>query len=69
MGQRVNPPKRPLPILAGLLATVSWRDGLGDSFLGQLRLGLKRTSLVSTMRRLGIVRPKPSAGHGELRSR
>jgi formate hydrogenlyase transcriptional activator len=26
------------------------------------RLGLKRTSLVSTMRRLGIVRPKPQAG-------
>jgi formate hydrogenlyase transcriptional activator len=26
------------------------------------RLGLKRTSLVSTMRRLGIVRPKPDAG-------
>jgi formate hydrogenlyase transcriptional activator len=26
------------------------------------RLGLKRTSLVSTMRRLGIVRPKPHAG-------
>ena len=26
------------------------------------RLGLKRTSLVSTMRRLGIVRPKPRAG-------
>lgn len=26
------------------------------------RLGLKRTSLVSTMRRLGIVRPKPVAG-------
>jgi formate hydrogenlyase transcriptional activator len=33
------------------------------------RLGLKRTSLVSTMRRLGIVRPRPHAGHGELRSR
>jgi len=28
------------------------------------RLGLKRTSLVSTMRRLGIVRPKPDAGAG-----
>ena len=27
------------------------------------RLGLKRTSLVSTMRRLGINRPKPRAGH------
>jgi formate hydrogenlyase transcriptional activator len=26
------------------------------------RLGLKRTSLVSTMRRLGIVRPRPQAG-------
>jgi formate hydrogenlyase transcriptional activator len=26
------------------------------------RLGLKRTSLVSTMRRLGIVRPKPHPG-------
>jgi formate hydrogenlyase transcriptional activator len=28
------------------------------------RLGLKRTSLVSTMRRLGIVRPKPHTGAG-----
>jgi formate hydrogenlyase transcriptional activator len=28
------------------------------------RLGLKRTSLVSTMRRLGIVRPTPHAGTG-----
>jgi formate hydrogenlyase transcriptional activator len=28
------------------------------------RLGLKRTSLVSTMRRLGIVRPRPHAGAG-----
>jgi formate hydrogenlyase transcriptional activator len=27
------------------------------------RLGLKRTTLVSTMRRLGIVRPKPATGH------
>jgi len=26
------------------------------------RLGLKRTSLVSTMRRLGVVRPKPTSG-------
>jgi formate hydrogenlyase transcriptional activator len=25
-----------------------------------IRLGLKRTTLVSTMRRLGIVRPRPS---------
>jgi len=34
------------------------------------RLGLKRTSLVSTMRRLGIVRPKPSAGgNRDLRTR
>jgi formate hydrogenlyase transcriptional activator len=34
------------------------------------RLGLKRTSLVSTMRRLGIVRPKPHAGaYRDLRAR
>jgi formate hydrogenlyase transcriptional activator len=34
------------------------------------RLGLKRTSLVSTMRRLGIVRPKPHSGRsGEARAR
>lgn len=32
----VNPPKRPFPILSGLLAmTATWRDGLGDSFLRQ----------------------------------
>jgi formate hydrogenlyase transcriptional activator len=29
-----------------------------------LRLGLKRTSLVSTMRRLGIVRPRPRSSRG-----
>jgi formate hydrogenlyase transcriptional activator len=34
------------------------------------RLGLKRTSLVSTMRRLGIVRPKPHDGRsGDARAR
>jgi formate hydrogenlyase transcriptional activator len=34
------------------------------------RLGLKRTSLVSTMRRLGIVRPKPAASaHRDVRAR
>jgi formate hydrogenlyase transcriptional activator len=34
------------------------------------RLGLKRTSLVSTMRRLGIARPKPQAGASrDLRAR
>jgi formate hydrogenlyase transcriptional activator len=34
------------------------------------RLGLKRTSLVSTMRRLGIVRPKPAASaHRDVRGR
>ncbi len=32
------------------------------------RLGLKRTSLVSTMRRLGIARPKPEDGSGRTRS-
>jgi formate hydrogenlyase transcriptional activator len=33
------------------------------------RLGLKRTSLVSTMRRLGIVRPKPHAdGNRDVRA-
>jgi formate hydrogenlyase transcriptional activator len=31
------------------------------------RLGLKRTSLVSTMRRLGIVRPRPQAGPNAAR--
>jgi formate hydrogenlyase transcriptional activator len=35
-----------------------------------IRLGLKRTSLVSTMRRLGIVRPRPKVGQSrEVRSR
>jgi formate hydrogenlyase transcriptional activator len=33
------------------------------------RLGLKRTSLVSTMQRLGIVRPKPQDRRSPLRSR
>jgi formate hydrogenlyase transcriptional activator len=34
------------------------------------RLGVKRTSLVSTMRRLGIVRPKPHGGtHRDARAR
>jgi formate hydrogenlyase transcriptional activator len=33
------------------------------------RLGLKRTSLVSTMKRLGIVRPKPQDSRSQLRSR
>jgi len=34
------------------------------------QLGLKRTSLVSTMRRLGIVRPKPGSGRsGDARAR
>jgi len=32
----INPPRRPFPILSGLLAmTATWRDGLGDSFLRQ----------------------------------
>ncbi|HUL74323.1 MAG TPA: sigma 54-interacting transcriptional regulator [Vicinamibacterales bacterium] len=35
---------------------------IGGSHGAAARLGLKRTSLVSTMRRLGIVRPKPHAG-------
>ncbi len=35
---------------------------IGGAAGAAARLGLKRTSLVSTMRRLGIVRPKPSAG-------
>jgi len=49
---------------------------LGGGQLGRMlamaaaRLGLKRTSLVSTMRRLGIVRPKPNAGaNRDLRAR
>ena len=35
---------------------------IGGTQGAAVRLGLKRTSLVSTMRRLGIVRPKPQAG-------
>jgi formate hydrogenlyase transcriptional activator len=35
---------------------------IGGTHGAATRLGLKRTSLVSTMRRLGIVRPKPQAG-------
>jgi formate hydrogenlyase transcriptional activator len=35
---------------------------IGGNAGAAARLGLKRTSLVSTMRRLGIVRPKPHAG-------
>jgi formate hydrogenlyase transcriptional activator len=35
---------------------------IGGAHGAAARLGLKRTSLVSTMRRLGIVRPKPHAG-------
>jgi formate hydrogenlyase transcriptional activator len=35
---------------------------IGGAHGAAVRLGLKRTSLVSTMRRLGIVRPKPAAG-------
>jgi formate hydrogenlyase transcriptional activator len=35
---------------------------IGGDHGAAARLGLKRTSLVSTMRRLGIVRPKPHAG-------
>jgi formate hydrogenlyase transcriptional activator len=37
---------------------------IGGAAGAAARLGLKRTSLVSTMRRLGIVRPKPPAGAG-----
>jgi transcriptional regulator with GAF, ATPase, and Fis domain len=32
---------------------------IGGSQGAAERLGLKRTTLVSTMRRLGVVRPKP----------
>jgi formate hydrogenlyase transcriptional activator len=35
---------------------------IGGTHGAAARLGLKRTSLVSTMRRLGIVRPKPHVG-------
>jgi formate hydrogenlyase transcriptional activator len=35
---------------------------IGGAVGAAARLGLKRTSLVSTMRRLGIVRPKLQAG-------
>ncbi len=35
---------------------------IGGAHGAAARLGLKRTSLVSTMRRLGIVRPKPHGG-------
>jgi formate hydrogenlyase transcriptional activator len=41
---------------------------IGGAGGAAVRLGLKRTSLVSTMRRLGIVRPKPQTRQGgELR--
>jgi formate hydrogenlyase transcriptional activator len=43
---------------------------IGGTHGAAARLGLKRTSLVSTMRRLGIVRPRPPAGAGrEVRTR
>jgi formate hydrogenlyase transcriptional activator len=43
---------------------------IGGAGGAAVRLGLKRTSLVSTMRRLGIVRPRPTAGAtGEARAR
>jgi formate hydrogenlyase transcriptional activator len=42
------------------LEQTGWVIGGGGGAAAQL--GLKRTSLVSTMRRLGIVRPKPYAG-------
>jgi formate hydrogenlyase transcriptional activator len=41
------------------LEQTGWVIGGGGG--AAARLGLKRTSLVSTMRRLGIVRPKPHA--------
>jgi formate hydrogenlyase transcriptional activator len=43
---------------------------IGGTSGAAARLGVKRTSLVSTMRRLGIVRPRPQAARGsERRSR
>ena len=42
---------------------------IGGTGGAAVRLGLKRTSLVSTMRRLGIVRPKPHAGGKSRHSR
>jgi formate hydrogenlyase transcriptional activator len=43
---------------------------IGGASGAAARLGVKRTSLVSTMRRLGIVRPRPQAARGtEPRSR
>ena len=43
---------------------------IGGAQGAAVRLGLKRTSLVSTMRRLGIVRPKPQASaHYQVRAR
>jgi formate hydrogenlyase transcriptional activator len=43
---------------------------IGGASGAAARLGLKRTSLVSTMRRLGIVRPKPQAAAGrDVRAR
>jgi len=42
---------------------------IGGSGGAAVRLGLKRTSLVSTMRRLGIVRPKPQATNRDGRAR
>jgi formate hydrogenlyase transcriptional activator len=42
---------------------------IGGAAGAAARLGLKRTSLVSTMRRLGIVRPKPQAVTRDFRAR
>jgi formate hydrogenlyase transcriptional activator len=43
---------------------------IGGAAGAAARLGLKRTSLVSTMRRLGIVRPRPHAGgNRDIRAR
>jgi len=47
----INPPKRPFPILAGLLAMrATWKDGLGDSFLRQFErwCGQEQLDLVLT---------------------
>ena len=41
---------------------------IGGPHGAAVRLGLKRTSLVSTMRRLGITRPKPGGGGGQERA-
>jgi formate hydrogenlyase transcriptional activator len=63
----VSPPSAPVTLedaerdhILRALDQTGWV--IGGTHGAAARLGLKRTSLVSTMRRLGIVRPKPQVG-------